>query len=261
MQTKLLVFILVFLSVTAANALQIQEIDNPNWLSWIKPSPSVFTEMNKYFKKEDRSNDASEYIQEFVPAMHEMMVTETHNFLNGKVNQSACNSTVEVSFPKQLTSNHAFDSIDDFESNFIKVETYACLGKLNIDKVFQTLISKEFQVEVIEGIKSISFPSEHRVCVKTESFFVDTDYCVSKQVAKTKTQYIIHSYNDENKAGSDPFYFKETINVITQLPNGEVSYYNLMYARNKDLAFTGKIRSKTEDMQEKFSQVLSLRAR
>lgn len=258
MKMNALIFILVSTSVNAF-AWQVQEIDNQNWLTWIRAKPSVFNEINKYFKAEDSSNDATEYIQEFVPAMHDKMVDETYSFMNAKAAQSACKPSIDVSFPEQITEKHAFDSIKDFESNFLKVESYTCLGKLDLDKVFETLMSESFQRKAINGLKNIKLdPSTNKACVETKIFGLGTsNYCLTKNVQKTVGQYVIQSFNEENLNKPDaPVYFKETINVITRLPNGEISLYNLMYARSVDLSFTGVIRSKVKEQQDEVKKYL-----
>lgn len=243
------------LSVAILVSINVQAEQDPiEWLKTVPVTESVHTEMYKYFAEEDPSNkQVNAYIANFIPQFHNQMANETANFLQQLANSNSCKPAIEVSFPKQLTNGFAFDSKEDFESNFVKVESNACLGKLNIDKVFQTLMSEKFQRNVIDGLKAIQFPSANRVCVATKTFFLSTNYCVTKQFFKTQTQYVIQSFNDANNGNQDKIYFKDTINVITQLPNGDVSFYNLMYARSKGISglVKGGILSNAKETYEK----------
>lgn len=252
-------FILVSISVSVSNAWQVQTNTNDTWLLQQKAKPSVFSEMNKYFTENDPSNNAIAYVQNFVPTIHKLMVGETKSSLSRKLSTPDCNSSTDVSFPETLTGQYNFSSKNDFEESFLKVESYACLGKLNLDKVFETLMSEAFQRKAINGLKNISVnPEDNWACVETSIFGLGTSrYCLTKNVLRTKNQYIIHSFNEENiSAPSAPIYFKETINVLTQLSNGEVSFYNLMYARGPDLAFRGMVKKKATKQQEAVTQLL-----
>jgi len=120
-------------------------------------------------------------------------------------------------------------------------------------------MSEAFQRKVINGLKTISVtPSNNRACVETSIFGLGTSrYCLTKNVLRTKNQYIIHSFNEENIADpSAPIYFKETINVITQLASGEISLYNLMYARGPDLSFRSVVKSKAKKQQDAVTTLL-----
>lgn len=246
-------YLLSILSLMTISNAQAQQ--NPiDWLKTVPVTESVHIEMYKFFAEEDPSNkQVNAYIANFIPTFHNQMVNETAHFLQQLSISNTCKPAIEVSFPKQITNDFSFDSKEEFESNFVKVQSNACLGKLNIDKVFQTLMSEKFQRNVIDGLKAIQFPTENRVCVATKTFFLSTNYCVTKQFLKTQTQYVIQSFNDANNGNQDKIFFKDTINVITQLPNGDVSFYNLMYARSKGISgiVKGGIRSNAKETYEK----------
>lgn len=251
--------ILASLSVSTANAWQVQKSQDQNWLLLLKAQPSVYEEMNKFFVKNDGAYNASAYIESFIPTLHRAMVSEANSSLLAKTSQATCSNTTEVSFPELLTTKYKFSGKDDFERNFLKVQSYTCLGKLNLDKVFETLMSEAFQQKAINGLKKISSnQNTNNVCVETQIFGLGTSrYCLTKNVLRTQNQYIIHSYNEENVSKpTAPIYFKETINVLTQLSNGEVSFYNLMYARGPDLAFRGMVKKKATKQQEAVTQLL-----
>ena len=236
MKTKTLLFALVSLTVSFSSASSSTGTDPLEFLKNVEVPEGVHNEMHKYFAEEDPSNkQANAYIANFIPNFHNQMVDETENFFQQNSGAAGCKPSFEASFPDQLTQGYNFESKEDFESSFLKVESNACLGKLDINKVFETLMSENFQSRVIDGFETISFPSESRTCVSTSTTFLSTNYCVTKQVLKNKTQIVIQSFNDANKAGADAIYFKDTINIITQLPNGDVSFYNLMYARGKNI--------------------------
>ena len=254
MKTKTLLFALVSLTVSFSSAASTTGTDPLEFLKTVEVPEGVHNEMYKYFAKEDPSNkQAQSYISNFIPDFHNSMVDETENYFQQHSGAAGCKASFEASFPDQLTQGYDFESKEDFESSFLKVESNACLGKLNIEKVFETLMSEQFQRNVIDGVKSISFPSESRTCVSTSTTFLSTNYCVTKQVLKNKTQIVIQSFNDANKAGADPIYFKDTINIITQLPNGDISFYNLMYARGKDISglVKGGVRSSAKGTYER----------
>lgn len=251
MKTKLLAFILASVSMNAF-AWQVTQDNSPNWLLSIEAAPSVYAEMNKYFLKEDPSTDARAYVENFVETLHLNMVQETQSFMDRKLAQPGCAPSTQVSFPEQLTSKYNLNSKEEFESNFLKVESYACLGKLDLDRVFETLMSEAFQRKAINGLKAIQLnQSTNQACVETKIFGLGTSrYCLTKHVQKKQNQYIIQSFNETNVNNpSAPVYFKETINVITRLTNGEISLYNLMYARSVDLSFRGIVKGKVEAQQ------------
>lgn len=256
---KYLLPLLILSTTASAQAWQVQTNANENWLLQQKAKPSVYSEMNKYFIENDSSNNAFGYVENFVLALHKLMVGETKAAISSKLSASACHSSTEVSFPERLTTQYNFSSKKEFEDSFLKVQSYACLGKLNLDKVFETLMSEAFQRKAINGLKNISVnQKDNRACVETSIFGLGTSrYCLTKSVLRTKNQYIIHSFNEENISDpSAPIYFKETINVLTQLPSGEVSYYNLMYARGPDLSFRSIVKSKATQQQEAVTHLL-----
>lgn len=256
---KYILSLLILTATASAQAWQVQTNTNENWLLQQKAKPSVYSEMNKYFIENGDSNTALAYVENFVPAMHKLMVGETKAAISFKLNGPSCNSSTEVSFPEKLTSQYNFYSKKEFEESFLKVQSYACLGKLNIDKVFETLMSEAFQRKAINGLKNISVNQEdNKACVETSIFGLGTSrYCLTKNVLRTKNQYIIHSFNEENISDpSAPIYFKETINILTRLPSGEVSFYNLMYARGPDLSFRSIVKSKATKQQEAVTQLL-----
>ena len=258
MKVKMLFFVLVSLTAVATNAFKIETgADAPEWLRHIQASPAVYKEMQNYFLNKDLSVQA--YVKSFIPQLHSQMVAETEKYFHS-ASSNSCTPFFEATLPKQITSDFSFGSKEDFEDDFVVVQSNDCLGKLDIEKVFQTLQSEQFQRNVIEGIKSIEFKPGDRVCIKTSTFFLSTNYCVAKKffVNEGKTQYVIQSFNDENKSGADPIYFKDTINVITQLPNGEVSFYNLMYARANDIPgiAKGKVLSKVKETQARVRKYL-----
>ena len=254
MKTKTFLFALVSLTVSFSSASSSTGEDPLEFLKTVTVPEGVHNEMYKYFAKEDPSNkQVNAYIANFIPNFHDQMVDETENYFQQHSGANGCKPSFEASFPDQLTTGYNFESKQDFEGNFLKVESNACLGKLNIEKVFETLMSENFQRRVIDGFETISFPSSSRTCVSTSTTFLSTNYCVTKQILKNKTQIVIQSFNDANKAGADPIYFKDTINIITQLPNGDVSFYNLMYARGKDISglVKGGVRSSAKGTYER----------
>ncbi|AZZ37740.1 hypothetical protein CIK05_13345 [Bdellovibrio sp. qaytius] len=207
--------------------------------------------MSQFFAKE-KSPETKAYVESFIPTMHTKIVNEAQASVEGKIARSSCSSSSDISFPESLTSKVHFDSKDEFEANFIKVATYDCLGKVNINKVFETLMSESYQRKAINGLQSIKLnQAENQTCVEVHIFGLGSShYCVTQDILRTENQYIIHSYNDDNIGSPDtPIYFKETITVITQLPSGDASIYTLMYARGPELSFRGVIHSKIEEQQ------------
>lgn len=231
------------------------DTDPVSWLKSVPVPEGVYTEMYGYFKK-DSSKQAQAYVADFIPNFHSRMADRA---LNVAQNQSgACKPYVKSETPKQVSNGFNFETKVAFEGKFLKIESVACLGKLDIEKVFQTLMSERYQRAVIDGLQSIRFLPENRVCVIANTSMLSLDYCVTKQVLKSKTQYIIQSFNEKNcqtgsdNCGADKIYFKDTINIITKLPNGEISFYNLMFARGKAFPglFSGAVRSNADKAYE-----------
>lgn len=254
-----LLSLFVLLTALSAKAWQISVTEDPYWLKNIKAKPSVFVEMNKYFSERNPNVDAKPYVETFIPEMHQRMIYETEAFFQNRQMLTSCSPLVEVTFPSALTTKFNFDSKNEFEKDFLKVESNVCLGKLDINKVFETLMSEDFQRKAINGLQNIQISkADNSACIKTKIFAIGTsNFCLTKQVLRTQNQYIIQSFNElNNHSPSLPVYFKESINVITQLPDGEISLYNLMYARGPDLSFRSIIRSKVQDQQEKVRRFL-----
>jgi hypothetical protein len=257
-KANILCLFLTLISIKVS-AWQISPNTNSNWLMSIKAAPSVYVEMYKYFQKQQATADAQSYVEQFIPTLHTTMVQEVQTSLSSKLAKSTCTPSTQVVFPEQLTSKFNFTSKQNFESHFLKIESYACLGHLDLDRVFETLMSESFQRKAINGLKNIQLnQSNNQTCIETKIFGLGTSrYCLTKQVQKLQNQYIIQSFNEANVNNPDvPVYFKESINVINRLANGEITVYSLLYARGPDLAFRNIIKTKVEDQQAEVRKYL-----
>lgn len=228
-------------------------------LSKFRPSLSVYTEMNKFFLKNGSSTNASNYVENFINGIHSAMILEAGNSVSKKLNESSCVSASEVAFPEHLTKLADNELKQNFEENFLKVQSYACLGRINLDRLFEVLMSENFQKSAVPGLKAITTnPSNNQVCIKTSMMLIgDSEYCLTKNVLKSKNQYFIHAFNESNgRDATAQIYFKETINVLTQLENGEASLYTLMYMRGPDLSFRPVVKSTVNSQQKKINELL-----
>ena len=237
MYIKPLFIILTTFCVTA-QAWVIDKGDSSKWLVSRAPAPSVYSEMNKYFIDYHPGTDARAYVSHFITSMHVSLVNEAEYTLAKKLKETTCSSDIKVTFPETLTQGYNFQGQHEFESEVLKIQSYDCLGKLNLHTVFETLMSDAFQRKTIDGLKFIlSNQKNNQVCQKVSIFPLGTShYCFTQHILATSNQYIIHSYNEANiEQPSAPAYFREAVTIFTQLPNGEVSVYNLAYARGPDL--------------------------
>lgn len=258
MPIKLISIFLITFAVTA-QAWIIQSGDSKQWLAKQKAVPSVYEEMNKYFLETDPKSHAMPYVKSFIPFMHTQIVNEAEISLTKKLNKLTCSAETNISYPGILTKEFDFQSKRDFEKEILKIQSYDCLGKLNLDKVFATLMSEKFQKEAVDGLKQIKTNQQtNQVCQVVSIFpFGTTNFCFTQNVLATGKQYLIHSYNEQNiQNPSAPAYYREAITVISQLPTGEISIYNLAYARGPDLPFHSVVKSMIATKQELFIQKL-----
>lgn len=244
---------------STALAWQIQKNADSNWLDAQQAKPSVYQEMNKYFVEIELPTQAIPYTQYFIKFMHQKIVTETTNSLKAKLSQASCIPSSSVSFPETLTLKHNFEAKIGFEKEIVKTQSYDCLGKLNLDKVFFTFMSEKFQSQAIKDLDYIHInESTNTVCHKVSIFmFGQTHFCFTQNVLANEKQYIVHSFNEKNIG--DPkarVYYRESVSVFTQLPDGEVSLYNLAYGRGPDLPFHGVVEKLVKNQQEFFIQKL-----
>lgn len=244
---KQIIIFLTLLSVAISSAFQAKawvintaKINPFDWLLQQTAKPSVYHEMSQFFIQRDPETDARNYVNSFIPSMHQMMVHEAKASLDKKLNEPSCKPALNISYPVQVTQQYDFPSKINFEQEIIKIQTYDCLGKLDLHKVFETLMSEEFQKVSIDGLKGIKTDqSTNEFCQNISMFPLGrSNVCFKQNILFSGRQYILHSYNDENiDQPTVPVYYREAISVITQLPNGEVSLYNLGYGRGPDLPF------------------------
>lgn len=244
---------------STAVAWQIQKNADSNWLASQQPKASVYEEMNKYFIENDLPTQAIPYSQYFITFMHQKIVTETLNGLKFKLSQPGCVPSSNVSFPEVLTTKHNFEAKVDFEKEIVKTQSYDCLGKLNLDKVFFTFMSDKFQTQAIKDLDYIHInESTNTVCHKVSIFmFGQTHFCFTQNVLANEKQYIVHSFNEKNVGNPKaPVYYRESVSVFTQLPDGEISFYNLVYGRGPDLPLHGLVEKLVKSQQEFFIEQL-----
>lgn len=264
MWTRFLPTLLV-LSSFNAQAWIIQSNDNTReWLLQQQPKTSVYQEMNKYFTENDPKTDAKPYIKSFISNVHQSLVTEADNSLAHKLNEPSCKSATKISYPKSLTSQYNFKSKVNFEKEIIKIQSYDCLGQLNVHRVFDVLMSPDFQKDAVDGMKAASADQKNnRVCQRISLFpFGTSSVCFTQNVLLKGNQYVIHSFNEENINNPSAIaYYRDSITVITQLKNGEVSIYNLGYARGPDLPFHSVVESVIKKQQKTLIEKLIQQAR
>lgn len=237
MYLKSIFVILSFFSFSA-QAWIIEKGDPSYWLMAQKPVPSVYTEMNQYFTDFFPATNAEAYIHHFITSMHSSLVNEAESALSKKLKEPSCKSDIKVSYPEILTKGHESKGARSFELEVLKIQSYDCLGKIDLHKVFNTLMSDQFQKDSIDGLELIETNKKpNQVCQKVSIFpFGTSHFCFTQHILATPNQYIIHSFNEENvDEPSAPAYYRETVTVFTKLSNDEVSVYNLAYARGPDM--------------------------
>lgn len=253
MKIRISFFITLYFVVTAQAWLE-KSGDVHSWLAEQRPKNSVYIEMNKYFSKNDPETDARPYIQSFVNYIHNTIISEADTSLKQKLSQEVCKNQTQISFPEKITQQYSFKSKLKFEKQIVKVQSYDCLGNADARHVFETLLSAKFQLQTIDGMKATSADqSTNRTCQTISLFPLGTsNTCFTQNILSNPGQYVIHSFNEENiNNPSAPVYFRESIVVITQLKNGNVSIYTLSYGRGPDLPFHGIVEKVIYKQQKK----------
>ena len=258
----------LFLSLLAfsslANAWQISNGDFTTWQKALRIEPSVAIEMNNFFIQNSiQSSSSLLYSQQFPQVMKSKVFTEAQSAL-AVVEQSTaqCPKFSNVQFPGQLTSQsdpQISTLAAAFETEILRVETLDCLGRLDLEKVFNVFMSSEFQKKSINGLKAVTADqSTNQVCQQTSIFGLgNSSYCFIQKIWKDSDTIVIHSFNESNKPSvSAPVYFREVITVFKRTQQNEILVYNLAYGRGPNLPLHGYVKSTVQKQQARLIELL-----
>jgi len=245
---------------TLSHAWVIDRGDFNTWFNNLSPKNSVYTELEKYFVDQDMNSKAADvqsYIQNFVLTNHQSFKNSVLQLLqNSSSSNLKCHSDSEIDFPENITN---IKIGEDFESQALRIETMDCLGKIDHNKVFSTLMSDAFQKKSVSGLQDMqSDQSNNLVCQKTSIFPIGkSSYCFTQNIWQNENTYVIQSFNETNNNGaSSPVYFREVFTVIKKTSSGEVFIYNLAIGRGPDLPFHSIVKATVRNQQQSMIQQL-----
>ena len=250
---KLIVFTYLFVAGTPARAWNIQTGDLTSWIASLKPLPSVSEQIELFWKNNGAD---SAYVQSFPIEVKNKLFNEIENSLS-------CANAISVDFPENILVNSPV-SARDFENGFLRVESMNCLGELDLEKVFNVFMSKDFQSRTIKGLKKFTLDeAKNKVCQQTSVFGIgDSAYCFTQHIWRNDSKYMIHSFNETNADHIEaPVYFREVLTVLEKLPSDDIVIYNLVYGRGPNLPFKGIVKNIVKNQQENLISELVRSAR
>lgn len=234
-------FSILVASTSTAHAWQIQTGDFNQWVASIKPIPSVYEQLDVYFRENqsDNRNQQVSYVQNLPELLKERSMREMIDALAAYDSATSCRTFFNAGFiGKLFTTSPSF--VKDFEKEMLRVESASCLGAKNLDSVFNVLMSDEFQKKTIMGLEKITSDLQtNRVCQDISVMAIGrSNYCFTQNIWKDTENFVIHSYNESNAANASAYvYFREMVTVIKKLKTGEVVVYNLTYGRGPNIPF------------------------
>lgn len=249
----------VLLLSSTAHAWVISSGDFSTWQAQLVPKPEVLVEVQNFFTQEKKEASEAQklYASEFVQTIHTDFSSRVKQILiNAENPKLKCKPQSQVEFPGRLTQNLLGAS---FESEALRIEAMDCLGKLDHHKVFNVLMSDEFQKQTVTGLKKIQTREDiNQVCQDTKIFGIgNSSYCLTQQIWANDSTYVIQSFNEVNNAGAESsVYFREVYTVIKKLSSGEVLFYNLAIGRGPKLPFHFIVKSTVKSEQAKVIESL-----
>lgn len=247
-----------------ANAWQISSGDFTTWKKSLRIEPSVAIEMNNFFiQKSIQSSSSILYSEQFPQVMKNKVFTEALSAL-AVVEQSTaiCPKFSKVQFPGEVTSQvdpQMSTLAAAFETEILRVETLDCLGRVDLEKVFNVFMSSEFQKKSINGLKAVTADqATNQVCQQTSIFGLgSSSYCFTQKIWKDSDTIVIHSFNESNKPNvSAPVYFREVITVFKRTLQNEILVYNLAYGRGPNLPLHSFVKSTVQKQQARLIELL-----
>ena len=242
-------------------AWQINSGEFNQWSAALKPRPSVYEQIDMFFKKNAAGSEPlySAYVQALPNLLKEKMFKDMIGSLNYYNSNASCKSFFTAQFPGRLFDNSPAVA-NKFESEMMRFESVSCIGIKNLNDVFETLMTDEFQKRTILGLNKIkSEPQTNRVCHNISIFAVGrSDYCFTQVIWQDEENYVIHSFNESNAQDATAFvYFREMISVVKKMKNNEILVYNLTYGRGPDLTFHSIVTNLLQNQQTKFADELA----
>jgi len=253
MKNKKILIVLALVSHQQAFAWTINTDSFQKWTTSLQPKLSVQKQIEMFFSDQNidhTQDEVQKYIPNFIQHTHQEFTQKVIDILNHAENPSLkCSNQTEIDFPETITQNKTGE---EFESEALFVESMDCLGQLDHNKVFKTLLSDEFQKKSVNGLKEIrTDETKNLVCQKTNVFPIGrSEYCFTQNIWKNDSTYVIQSFNESNhNQPSAPVYFREVYTVIKKLKSGEVFLYNVVLGRGPDLPFHSIVKKTVRNQQ------------
>ncbi len=237
--------ILAALTCTSAQAWQIETGDYDKWLNSLTPPAGVEKQVALFWKRNNLADPPLDYIADFGQTMKLKFTSEIKTF-------NTCANNTRIDFLDSVFSNSPAAAAP-FENNFLRIESVNCLGRLNLDKVFNQFLDPEFNKRTIQGLKKITIdPNTNKVCHETSILAIGkSSYCFTQNIWKNEHKYVIHSFNEENAAGIEaPVYFRQVITVFEKLPSDEIIIYALAYGRGPNIPFKSLVKGVIKSQQK-----------
>ncbi len=228
-----------------AQAWKISGGNSDDWIASLKPSSSVKEQVSLFWKNHNLAGEPTDYVSSLPSAMKQLTFRQLPP-------QLGCRDDINVGFINRIFSDSPI-AAQRFEAGFLRVESTNCLGRLNLETVFNVFMSDEFQMRTIRGLKGIqSNQKTNQVCQQTSvSVIGNSSYCFTQNIWRNETKIMIHSFNESNAAGVQaPVYFREVLTVLEKLPSDEILIYNLAYGRGNDIPFKPIVRGVIQKQQQ-----------
>lgn len=255
---KKIILSLLFTTVATltASAWQIQNGSFARWTQNLTAKPSVLEQIELFWIRNSSPAPNKSYVTQFPIRLKVELLSKIEL-------PDTCQNRINIDFLKKVFGDSPPEA-QGFENEFVRIESVDCLGALNLDRVFNIFMSRDFQSRNIQGLRSNQVvESINQVCQETAiAFLGKSSYCFTQNIWRDANRYVIHSYNETNAANIQaPVYFREVITVLERLPDQQIRLYNLAYGRGPDLKAHSLVKSVIRKQQAKLINDLIQSAR
>lgn len=249
------------LACQTAMAWQVVGGDFNVWLNQIKPKESVYIELEKYFVDDNiSSQQVRDYTTAFMTKSHSLVYKNMLTAMKKSQSQQGCKPESNTTFLENFTG---IKTGKKFEEHLLQIDTLECFSNVDVHKAFNTIMSKNFQLEYISELKNMQVDeTTNRICQDTYVFPVGkSSYCFTLNIWSDGKSYVVHSYNELNRGNpSAPVYFREAVTVLMQLDNGKLAAYVGALGRGPKLPFHSIVVNTVESNQKKLLNALKVEA-